>query len=547
MKKNFLYLFVFGFLVSCSNSQTEQERIEKEKEKDAKNLSNRDRSITAANSYSNLFLDSLAMEKFIEEKKIDAPLARRIRSFYNTRNYQFAWFSSDGLTEEARGFWNLHDYINTYGNDSTLKDKALQKKMDNLVAEETLSVNAADKSYINTELTLTSHFIQYMINNYEKGIVKRKEMERFIPRKKEDPLELADSLINKKHKDDKYFEDVNPDYRGLKEQLRNYYTIVKQGGWPQINTTQKSFKNGMSAPEIAVIKKRLQSSMDLRGNDTSEIFNDALETAVRAFQVRHGYTPTGMINETLIKDMNVTATARLEQILMNMGRMRWLAAKPATNLIVVNIPEFILHAYESGREVFNMVVVVGKEGHNTMMFNGDLNQVVFSPYWNVPPSIVRNEILPSMNKNPNYLASQNMEVVSNEGDLPVIRQKPGTKNALGRVKFLFPNSFNIYFHDTPSKSLFEKDKRAYSHGCIRLKEPEKMAAYVLRNQPEWTKEKINEALNSGDEKFVKVKNPIPVIITYYTSWVDQKGQLHFSDDIYGHDANLAGKMFVTAK
>ncbi|HEX5653395.1 MAG TPA: L,D-transpeptidase family protein, partial [Chitinophagaceae bacterium] len=177
------------------------------------------------------------------------------------------------------------------------------------------------------------------------------------------------------------------------------------------------------------------------------------------------------------------------------------------------------------------------------MFNGDLNQVVFSPHWNVPPSIVRNEILPAIERNPNYLASQNMEVVSQEGDLPTIRQKPGAGNALGRVKFLFPNSFNIYFHDTPSKSLFEKDKRAFSHGCIRLKEPEKMANYVLRNQPEWTPERISEAMNSGEEKFVKVTNPIPVIITYYTAWVDEVGRLNFREDIYDHDRKLAGKMF----
>jgi murein L,D-transpeptidase YcbB/YkuD len=242
--------------------------------------------------------------------------------------------------------------------------------------------------------------------------------------------------------------------------------------------------------------------------------------------------------------MNVPAIKRVEQILMNMDRMRWLAAQPKGNLLVVNIPEFVLHLYEGNRKIFDMDVVVGKEGHNTMMFNGDLNQVVFCPYWNVPPSIVKNEILPEMDKNPDYLSKENMEVTGNEDGLPVIRQRPGGKNALGRVKFLFPNSFNIYLHDTPAKSLFEKDKRAYSHGCIRLKEPEKLANYVLRNQPEWTPEKIEDAMNSGEQKFVKVKDPIPVVITYYTAWVDEKGQLNFREDIYGHDGNLAGKMFL---
>jgi murein L,D-transpeptidase YcbB/YkuD len=149
-----------------------------------------------------------------------------------------------------------------------------------------------------------------------------------------------------------------------------------------------------------------------------------------------------------------------------------------------------------------------------------------------------------MEKNPGYLEKQDMETTGTDEDgVPKIRQRPGAKNALGRVKFLFPNSFNIYLHDTPAKSLFEKDKRAYSHGCIRLKEPEKLADYVLRNQPEWTPEKIEEAMNAGEQRFVKVKDPIPVLITYYTAWVDDNGQLNFREDIYGHDDNLAKKMF----
>ncbi|HEX7847823.1 MAG TPA: L,D-transpeptidase family protein, partial [Chitinophagaceae bacterium] len=483
MKKVFIIIACYLF-VSCNNENKEQ-TVSKEEKK----ISARDNSITAANAYSNLFVDSSAVENFITTNKVADSIARRIRSFYNTRNYQFAWFSADGLTEQARGFWNLHEYVTTYDVDSSLRDKKLQKTMDNLVAEESVSVSA-NKSFTNTELTLTQHFIQYMLNNYEKGYVKRKEMERFIPFKKQDALTLADSLINKKHKDDKYFEDVNASYKGLKDQLAAYYNIAKSGGWPSISVNKANFKKGGSAPEIAALKKRLAMTGDMPAKDTSQVFNDTLELGIKNFQQRHGLSPTGKIDDAMLKELNVPATTRLQQILMNMDRVRWLAAEPKGHLIVVNIPEFVLHMYEGSNKVFDMAVVVGKEGHNTMMFNGELNQVVFSPYWNVPPSIVRNEILPDMERNSNYLASQNMEIVENNGELLVIRQRPGPKNALGRVKFLFPNSFNIYFHDTPSKSLFEKDKRAFSHGCIRLQEPEKMANYVLRNQPEWTPEKI---------------------------------------------------------
>jgi len=540
--KKIIFALPFSILLYSCSDPAESEK-EKKVTKEEKNVSERDISITASNSYSDLFLDTAALQNFIKQNKIADSIARRLKSFYNTRNYQFAWFSSDGLTEQARGFWNLHDYVTTYDNDSSLKDKKLQKKMDRLIAEDELSVSASNKEFINTELTLTEHFIMYMLNNYEKGYVKRKEMERFIPRKKEDPITLADSMVTKKHKDDKYFEDVNESYKALKDQLGKYVAIAKNGGWPQVNTVKKRLKKGTSSPDIAIIKKRLILTGDLAGNDTSQIFNDTLVMAVKNFQARHGYSETGSISDSLIKEMNIPVVKRIEQLLMNMDRMRWLANNPSGNLIVVNIPEFVLHVYEGKQKAFDIDVVVGKEGHNTMMFNGDLNQVVFSPYWNVPPSIVAKEILPSIQKNRNYLAKENMEITGNDDGLPVIRQKPGGANALGKVKFLFPNSFNIYFHDTPAKSLFEKDKRAYSHGCIRLKEPEKFANYVLRNQPEWTPEKIREAMNSGDEKYVKVKDPIPVVITYYTAWVDENGRLNFREDIYGHDERLAGKMF----
>lgn len=162
----------------------------------------------------------------------------------------------------------------------------------------------------------------------------------------------------------------------------------------------------------------------------------------------------------------------------------------------------------------------------------------------MPQDIVKKEILPAIAHDAHYLQKNNMEIMGQNNGLPVIRQKPGEDNSLGKVKFLFPNSFNIYFHDTPAKSLFSKDIRAYSHGCIRLSDAEKLADYLLKDDPKWTKEKINEAMNSGDEKFVAVKNPVPVFITYYTAWVDENGKLNFRNDIYGHDADIADKMFT---
>lgn len=538
----FYSLLICTLLIAC-NSQGKADDDDNNSG-NQKKISKRDISITKANAYNDLFLDSMAMEKFIAKKQLPDSMARRIRSFYNARNYEFAWFYSGGLPEQTRGFWNLHEYATTYNNDSTIYDKALQKKMDILIADEDPHFSASDSATVTTELKLTQHFIQYMLNNYQKGYVKRKEMERFIPQKKEDIMYLADSLLNKKHKDDKYFEDVNEPYKLLKEQLSRYYNIAKKGGWPAITTDKKTLKKGISTSEIVSIKRRLEITGEMPGADTTQVFNDTLENAVKTYQRRLGFKPDGIITASLIKAMNVPVVERVGQLLINMGRMRWMPTEPSGNLILVNIPEFVLHVYDGKQKVFDMDIVVGKEGHNTTMFTGDLNQIVFSPYWNVPPSIVQKEILPAMENDPDYLNRNHMEITGTENGLPVVRQLPGPDNSLGKVKFLFPNSFNIYFHDTNAKALFDKAKRAYSHGCIRLSDPEKMAQYLLRNQPEWTPSRIEEAMNSGEEKYVKLKNPVPVFITYYTAWVDEGNQLNFREDIYGHDSTIAKKMFT---
>ncbi len=549
MKNLFFCLTLITLFFACKNdnnaensSDTEETNGEK-LEKDKK-VTKRDLSITPANSYNNLFLDSTFVEKFIAENKLNDTLTRRIKSFYNARNYQFAWFASDGLTEQARQFWNLHQYYTTYSNNKSLTDKSLQKKMQRLVTEEDLVINSSNKLSLNTELLLTQHFIQYILNNYETGIIKRKELERFVPRKKEDAMYLADSLLTKKHKDNKYYENTNEQYKKLKDQLQNYYNIAKNGGWPAIISEKKKYKKGMSSPEMLSIKRRLQATGDLAVTDTTIVYDDKLEEAIKTFQIRHGYTPNGVISAALIKDMNVPVEQRIQQLLINMDRMRWMPNKPEGNLIIVNIPEFVLQVFEGKTKVRDMPVVVGKEGHNTMAFTGNLNQVVFSPYWNITPDIIKEEIIPAMEKDPNYLARNEMEQTGEEEGIPVIRQLPGDKNSLGKVKFLFPNDFNIYFHDTPAKGLFEKDKRAYSHGCIRLSDPVWLANYLVKDQKTWTPEKIDEAMNKGEEQFVKLKNPVPVFITYYTAWVDENGLLNFRDDIYNHDAKLARKMFV---
>jgi murein L,D-transpeptidase YcbB/YkuD len=277
--------------------------------------------------------------------------------------------------------------------------------------------------------------------------------------------------------------------------------------------------------------------------DTSAVFDDATEQAVKAFQSSLGLTPDGIVTQALIREMNRPAISRLQQVMVNMERMRWQPLENEGRHILVNIPEFVLHAWEGKTKAFDMPIVVGKQGHGTVLFAGSLGQIVFSPYWNVPESIVRKEILPEMRKNRLYLSENDMEITGERNGLPVVRQLPGDKNELGKLKFLFPNSFNIYFHDTPHKWLFSRDKRAYSHGCIRLQDARKMAGWLLNDMPAWPPERIDSAMNAGKEQAVKPEKPVPVLINYYTAWVDENGIAQFRQDIYRHDQKLAAKLF----
>jgi len=216
-----------------------------------------------------------------------------------------------------------------------------------------------------------------------------------------------------------------------------------------------------------------------------------------------------------------------------MERARWVPLDLKKHYLIINIPAFTLYAFDADTINFTMNVVVGRDVHKTVLFSGDIKYIVFSPYWDIPASILKNEVLPGIRRDPDYLKRNNMEWVGKR-----VRQKPGPKNSLGLVKFLFPNSYNIYLHDTPAKSLFEKSARAFSHGCIRLSEPKKLADYMLKNDSNWTPEKINAAMHAGVERYVTLKDPVPVYIGYMTAFVDNEGRINLRDDVYNRDGPL---------
>jgi L,D-transpeptidase YcbB len=551
MKKMYLILIATTVaFYSCDNFGIFQNTAEDSVSTSA-NVVIRDYSITAENAYSDLFLDSTAVENYISSKNIIDTAARHIRNFYAVRNYQFAWFTSEGFTEEGLSVYNIYNKSrkNIKNNENTLE------RIDSLITQDSLTVSSTDSSYVQTELALTNTFVQHQ-NQFihsENG----NQLYYLIPIKKMDPLQLADSLSQKQ------FASSNADtastgdsasvsnvtaYKQMQEQLQKYVSITKNGGWQPVPADLKSARKGASSPSIALLKKRLQLTGDYISNDTSQVFSDTLQVAIKDFQTRNGLKNDGLITDTLITILNVPAEQRLQQILLNLNRMQWLQKDQSENRVVVNIPEYMLHVYEGGNKAFEMQVVVGKEGSNTVMFNSNINQVVFSPYWNIPQSIVRDEIAPAMKNNPNYLKSRNMEIVNNSSNdsIPQIRQLPGAQNSLGKVKFLFPNRYDIYLHDTPEKDLFQKENRAFSHGCIRVADAEKLAQHLLKDQPEWTPEKVKQAMNAKTEQQVQVKNPVAVSITYLTAWVDANGKLNFRNDLYGHDQQTARRMFTNS-
>jgi murein L,D-transpeptidase YcbB/YkuD len=528
----YLSLLVLVLAISCNNARSNR-RLWQRSHNSESGVSARDYSITKENAYNDLFLDSLVFEKFVASYPADDSIPVNMRDFYNVRNFQFAWFDSKGLTEQALGFRSLYKY----STDSV--DKKLDRQMDDLLLHDS-HIDSKDPLIVKIELTLTKRFVQYSLDTYKDADIDNREYEDFVPIKKVSTLALADSILTRKNRDNAKYAESNPYYKGLRQQLAKYVEIQKKGGWDTVSFNSKTkYVAGKNFPGILAIKKRLAVTGEFTANDTTAMLTPELDAAIKEYQSNEGITPDGKITTALVKSMNITAIDRIKQLLVNMERMRWMPTKKEGKLIMVNIPEFMLHITEGDSHVIHMPVVVGKEGHTTVMFSDDLDQIVFSPYWNIPPSIVKNEIEPSIAKNSNYLAQNNMERTSDGG----VRQLPGPKNSLGRVKFLFPNSFNIYFHDTPAKSLFEKDNRAASHGCIRLSEPVKMANYLLENSPEWTPERIEAAMNSGVEKTVRLKNSVPVIITYYTAWVDENGKMNFRNDIYGNDELVAAKMF----
>jgi murein L,D-transpeptidase YcbB/YkuD len=492
-------------------------------------------------------LDNFLQEEIIRRNSIPLDSAL-ITSFYNSHpdlqkyqkdavaiyrkhHYNHIWMDDKGVTEFGHALYSKVKGLEVEGISSVFP---YQEKIDGVFLDEIENT----LSETETEMMLTNLFLFYFekkINGIDEKTTT--EIGWLLPRKQLSYVGILDSvLLNPEliNSEDKV---LLPQYFKLRDYLQRYREIEKNGGWNPIDIDPKlkAFKLGDTAKAILQIRERLFITGDLTQNNNSNKYDEELVAAVKNYQIRNGFKADKLIKPNHIKKMNVPVGERIKQIMINMERCRWISPEiiTAKEFIVVNIPSYKLNLYRDGKSEFESPVVVGKTITKTVIFSGNMSYIVFSPYWNLPTSIINKEVKPGMAKNPNYLAAHNMEW--NNGQ---VRQKPGKKNSLGLVKFMFPNSNNIYLHDTPSKSLFERESRAFSHGCIRVGKPRDLAIKILENDSTWTPAKIDAAMHAGKESVCTLKNKIPVYIGYFTTWVDEKGEINFFEDIYQMDKGL---------
>ena len=499
-----------------------------------------DLTITPKNAFINIFMDSAAVAQVLKEKGFKNDDSISVVDFYRARNYQYAWFDSVGLAEQAGNFMNLYQNF-AAANPGKISNPELDSVMSKLVDDS--SYFEKNKVLIlPTELMLTAHFFKYAQLAYAGDEdLDVKDLGWYIPRKKIDPTAFLDSIIANKGRGVETYEPMHPLYSQLKGFLEKYADIEKNGGWKPIPFEKKSYRLGDTAMAIALLKKRLQLVGDLEPGDTGIVFTKATKIGVAKFQQRYGLKEDSIAASAVLSEMNEPVSKRIRQIMINMERSRWIPRPGKGAYVLVNIPAYKMYVFEGEKVKFSMNAVVGSTLHNTVIFNGQLETIAFSPYWNVPYSITKNE----MGRTAAYFSKRNMEIIGRYSDgLPIVRQKPGPSNALGGVKFLFPNSYSIYMHDTPSKNLFNETKRAFSHGCIRLGEPAKFAQYLLAYDPKWTVDSINKAMHRSTELQIKIKDKVPVFIGYFTAWVDGEGRLNFRDDLYGHDKKMGDHLFT---
>jgi murein L,D-transpeptidase YcbB/YkuD len=497
-------------------------------------------------------------------------LAAPVQEFYKQAGYKLGWSQGGKPTAQALELIGILEDADQKGLDSRDYDGArwtdrLKALQDAPGATESLSVKF--------DVALTVSVIRYL-SDLHLGKVDPKVLHKdFDPeRQKHDPgAFLWQHLVGAPNEKEALVR-VEPSYPGYQRTvvaLQKYLLMAKEEKPDPLPQVKKAIAPGQDYEGTENLIRRLQFLGDLPVSaslpEGAQTYTGEVAEGVKRFQTRHGLEADGKLGPQTITELNRPMSDRLEQLRLTLERWRWVPHNFAEPPIVVNIPEFVLRTYdpERGPGLYMRVVVGRAMRTQTPVLEEEMKYVVFWPYWNVPPSILRGEIIPKITKDPGYIQKNNYEVVTNSGQLVtdgivsedvlsqlragklMVRQKPGPKNALGLAKFIFPNDQNVYLHSTPSQSLFNRSRRDFSHGCIRVEDPKTLAEWVLRNNPGWTRERVEAAFQAQKEQQVNLARMIPVLIVYGTAIAKEDGQVFFFDDIYGNDKVLT-KLFAQA-
>lgn len=515
------------------------------------------------------------------------------RRFYRERGFRLGWFKNHQFVPQVQTL----QAIIAKAQDEGLDPKNYRvNNLKSLFAEldksrsDSVRRNALERQI---DVALTGTYLAWA-SDYYRGVANPRDSKNSTWQVKPNKIKLNKALLTflgeRKSRYNYYeFAPLHPEYDQLKKALAAYRTQERAGGWPVL-PAGLNLKPGQQSLAVAVLRKRLlpsgPGSPSSPGGDSTvrtpkpapttkpsatlvgaapeaPLYDSELVGAVKGFQQDAGLKPDGVVGGETLRELNVPIGSRIDQLILNMERWRWLPKRFEPNYLLVNIPEYTLHVIENGKEAFTMRVIVGKDLHETPIFSDKMEYVVLAPYWNVPFSIIQNELREKLVANPHYLDRLDMEVVKGSGKKAVVvdpssvdwagvteenfkytlRRRPGPENDLGNMKFIFPNSNDVYLHDTPHRELFSQSVRSFSHGCVRVQDPMRLATYLLRDKPSWNQQAILDTIATRREKYVPLKTKLPVYLVYFTAWADADGHPHFRNDIYGHDKSLAREYF----
>lgn len=489
---------------------------------------------------------------------------KHVQKFYESYGYSLAWIRGMQPTAQAQQVISLLLKAGQKG--LAAEDYDGPRWGDRLAKLRPTAGQPSDADTVRFDVALTVCLMRYVSdlhigkvnpNHFDFGFdveAKKYDLPDFLKEDVADSSDVSGVLAK--------VEPPYPGYQRTLQALHSYLEFAKEYDGKQLPAIQKPIAPGdpyLGAPQLTKLLQLLGDlPADVGAPADERVYQAPLADAVKSFQRRHGRTADGRITAQTLADLNVPLTNRIRQMQLTLERWRWLPIGLHSALIVANIPEFRLRAYDENYKVeLSMNVVVGKAyDHDTPVFSDTMRYVVFQPYWNVPYSISKAEFLPRVARDPDYLAKKGFEVVNNRQEVITsgtvttdvlaqlragklyLRQLPGPKNSLGLVKFIFPNSSNVYMHDTPAQEFFAKSRRDFSHGCVRLEKPADLAVWVLHENPGWDMDRVRAAMNGTPNQQVNLAHPIPVFIVYGTVVVTEDAIVHFYDDIYGHDAAL---------